>query len=209
MPERLAHAERVLVGGEDQRIKGEHAGRGRAECAGADGSLQRHHAARVVDDQIQIELEVPARVQAFGVHDAQPKAVEEKGPAGAAPPGFGDGEAPERIERLAPGSDDQRDRPAVRSERCRERWPGGLGSRRRLEAESGKERYGARLQLRAWRRRRPDGRGRSAPLDQVPLQPFDRLVAALQRQATLEERDRQQPAVNSWQHGYGKTTSTS
>ena len=76
---------------------------------------ERNAGARLVDRQIEIDLEVSSRVEAAGVDDPQVQAVEDQGPRGAAPRGQGDGEAPQWIARFTPRRHDECDGATARS----------------------------------------------------------------------------------------------
>ena len=105
--ERAADAARVTIGGADQVMQ-----RGRPH-----DSPERLERARVVEHLIEVEFDVATAEQPSGIDDAEMCAVKEQAPGREALNGFGDGFAPQRIEWLSPGRDEQRDSAASVAQR--------------------------------------------------------------------------------------------
>ena len=88
---------------------------------------------RMIDREIQVELDVTAGVETAAIHDPQMKTVEEQTPGGRPSRRLSDREPPERIERLAPRRDQQRHRAAARPARRGEGGVCRLDRGRRVE----------------------------------------------------------------------------
>jgi hypothetical protein len=158
---------------------------------------ERCERARVIGNEIEVELQMPSGIQARGVNDSQTASVEQERPDGAAAAGVRHGEPPVGIDRCAPGSDQDRNGAIAAAKRRGSEIVGDIDVRRSIESEQREQRCACHLEQRARRRRRPERRTAGPPRDQLATNAFVVRRRGLGGDVLRDEHARQQVTVDA------------